>query len=335
MQSQKIDMTKVSVIIPNYNHARFLKQRIESVLSQTYQNFEIIFLDDASTDNSRKAFSEYANHPRINHAVFNEANSGSPFRQWNKGLALAKGEYIWIAESDDFADLTILEKLVEKLDSCDLIGLAYSQSWQIDEEEVLICNMNHHTNKLDEDKWLHDYVVKGIDECANFLAIQNTIPNASAVVFRKCFAPELNSDIEKYKLSGDWLFWIKMLLKSDLAFVSEPLNYFRCHQKTARSLTNMKTHILERIKIVDFLLQSVKIPDKTLMRIQSSMIDDHFTESFNYRDFLIFYREILSLNYNISNKLTINILIAKKMFSLLVGKLYNNTKARLNFNHGG
>ena len=89
-------MPKVSVIIPNYNHAQFLEQRIQSVLDQTYQDFEIIYLDDASTDNSNEVFAKFANNSRIR-AIYNQTNSGSPFKQWNKGIRLAQGEYVWIA----------------------------------------------------------------------------------------------------------------------------------------------------------------------------------------------------------------------------------------------
>ncbi len=78
-------MPKVSVVIPNYNHAPFLDQRIQSVLAQTYQDFDIIFLDDASTDESQRVFSCYEQDPRIA-AHFNPVTSGTPFRQWNKGM---------------------------------------------------------------------------------------------------------------------------------------------------------------------------------------------------------------------------------------------------------
>lgn len=91
----------VSIIIPNYNHAAFLQQRLNSVFQQTYQNFEVILLDDASTDASVAILNEYKDHPKVSHLVINERNSGSPFKQWQKGIALAKGEYVWIAESDD------------------------------------------------------------------------------------------------------------------------------------------------------------------------------------------------------------------------------------------
>ena len=87
----------LSVIIPNYCHARYLKERIESILAQSYQDFELIILDDCSTDNSREIIEQYRSNPRVKHIVYNEQNSGSPFVQWQRGFTLASGEYIWIA----------------------------------------------------------------------------------------------------------------------------------------------------------------------------------------------------------------------------------------------
>ena len=88
----------VSVIIPNYNHAKYLNQRIDSVLNQTYQNFEVIILDDCSPDNSKQVIEAYRGHPKISTIVYNEQNSGTTFKQWDKGLQLAKGEWVWIAD---------------------------------------------------------------------------------------------------------------------------------------------------------------------------------------------------------------------------------------------
>jgi len=89
-------MPKVSVIIPNYNHARFLEQRIQSILNQTYQDFEILYLDDASTDDSNEVFAQFKDDRRIR-SILNQTNSGSPFKQWNRGIKAATGDYIWIA----------------------------------------------------------------------------------------------------------------------------------------------------------------------------------------------------------------------------------------------
>src|SRR5579859_5558884 len=124
MATTNKSMPKVSVVIPNYNHARFLRKRIDSVLQQTFQDFELILLDDCSTDDSRSILSSYAADPRVR-LEFNEANSGSPFRQWNKGVRLALGKYIWIAESDDYADTRLLERLVPVLDDDSKIAFVY------------------------------------------------------------------------------------------------------------------------------------------------------------------------------------------------------------------
>src|SRR5438128_6391640 len=100
-------MPRVTVIIPNFNHAPYLERRISSVLNQTYQDFEIIYIDDASTDESALVFAKFSSDRRIK-AIINETNGGIPFKQWNKGVRLAQGEYIWIAESDDYADRNFL-----------------------------------------------------------------------------------------------------------------------------------------------------------------------------------------------------------------------------------
>lgn len=102
----------VSVILPNYNHVVYLKERIESILNQTYQNFELILLDDCSADNSCDILNAYKEHPKVSALVLNEKNTGNTFLQWDRGIRLAKGKYVWIAESDDTADIHFLEATV-------------------------------------------------------------------------------------------------------------------------------------------------------------------------------------------------------------------------------
>ena len=121
----------VSVIIPNYNHALYLDERIQSVLNQSYGRFEVIILDDLSKDNSREVMEKYRDHPHVSHIVYNTENSGSTFKQWAKGFALAKGELIWIAESDDSCSPELLQKLVAEFEKDDDLVLAYSLLWQV------------------------------------------------------------------------------------------------------------------------------------------------------------------------------------------------------------
>ena len=138
-------MPLVSVIVPNYNHAPYLRQRLDSIFNQTFKDFEVIILDDCSTDNSKEIIEEYRNRPQVSHIEYNEINSGSPFKQWAKGFELAQGEYIWIAESDDWAEPNFLETLVSFLNSNNEIALAFSASnWVFPNqtEKVTLCSNN-------------------------------------------------------------------------------------------------------------------------------------------------------------------------------------------------
>ena len=125
----KQKMPEVSVIIPNYNHAPYLNQRIDSVPNQSYQDFELIILDDNSSDESKTIINQYASHPKITHIIFNTVNSGSPFKQWQKGVELAQGKCIWIAESDDYADESLLSVLMHPFEKHTDVVLSFCQSF--------------------------------------------------------------------------------------------------------------------------------------------------------------------------------------------------------------
>lgn len=219
-------MPKVSVIIPNYNHAGFLNQRIDSVLLQTYQDFELIILDDCSTDYSRQIINAYTGHPKVSLILFNDTNSGSTFKQWRKGIENAKGELIWIAESDDYADHTFLEKLLEKITLQPGVGVAYCQSWRVDE----------HNKVLDSCKswfparWQSDFVNDGKAEIRDHFLFHGIL-NASATLFKRDIAMSVSDRFTTFSYFGDQLFWIEMLLKTDIYYLADELNFFRTHEK--------------------------------------------------------------------------------------------------------
>jgi glycosyltransferase involved in cell wall biosynthesis len=225
---------KISVIIPNFNHAEYLKQRLDSVMNQTCQEFEVIILDDCSTDNSREIIEQYRNSPKISHIIYNDKNSGSAFRQWQKGIDLSKGEYIWIAESDDYCVLNFLEKMISPLKTG--AGLAYCRSARVDGEKV---NINYFwADGLDPAKWKKNYLNSGMAEISEFLIYRNTIPNASSCVFRKeCI--DLGLEISDFRYAGDWLFWINLLKNSSVSFTAETLNFFRIHARSTRAVKSM------------------------------------------------------------------------------------------------
>ena len=234
-------MPKVSVIIPNYNHARYLPRRIDSVLQQTYGDFEVLLMDDKSPDDSLDVLRRYEGRPRVR-TLFNDINSGSTFKQWNKGLANTSGEYVWLAESDDWADPRLLERLVGLLDAHPNVGIAYCQSWIVDENDQPLDRFDDFCG-ISDAHWDHDFVADGKAECAGQMAVGNTIPNASAVVFRREVYERVGGPDESAKVCGDWRLWAKMLMAADVAFVAEPLNHFRIHLANVRTKVSWGTSV--------------------------------------------------------------------------------------------
>lgn len=244
---------EVSVIIPNYNYARFLQQRIESVLAQTYTDYEIILLDDASTDDSVSILNHYKTNSRVAHLEINSVNTGSPFAQWQKGISLSRGKYIWIAESDDAADSSFLDKAVSVLNQYPHASFCFLGSHCIDEKG----------NELstDFDRWTSKQlrrpynlgVFDGEDYIKHNLYWRNYIYNASGVVFRKqCFEQIKDLSCFSMRYSGDWLFWIEMARQGAVLEVYEKMNKFRLHNvSTTKKAQKTGEGVREDIYIVN------------------------------------------------------------------------------------
>lgn len=222
----------VSVIVPNYNYARFLPQRIESILNQSYPNIELIILDDNSTDNSKAIIEQYRSDKRVKHIVYNEKNSGSTFIQWDKGFKLSSGEFIWIAECDDYADHHFLEKIVFHMIKDKGIKIGFSNSYWVTPGNTFI-NKDYTINQ-------NKQIYTGKSFVRHHLLTSNYIYNASMAVFRKDALATVNPEYKKYKSCGDKLFWSSIAQTGKVLFVCEPLNYFRIHDTkvTTHSIAN-------------------------------------------------------------------------------------------------
>ena len=221
----------VSVIVPNYNHARYLKQRLDSVFGQTYPNFEVIILDDCSTDNSLEVINRYKDNPHLSQIVVNETNSGSPFKQWNKGINLAKGELIWIAESDDYCELNMLEELVGAYLAKPNVVVAFSSYIMFDDEGGKYIPPIHGT--------AYYY---GKDFVSKWLAMDCVIRNASGAVFKKDAFLQIPNSYANLRQCGDYLFWVMIAEHGYVAYVNKNLTYFR--------ITNGVTSVNNKSSIV-------------------------------------------------------------------------------------
>ena len=240
-------MAEVSVLIPNYNHAHFLKERIDSVLRQTYQDFELIILDDCSTDNSKDIIEGYRSDLHVTTIVYNKVNSGSPFKQWQKGISLANGKYIWIAESDDWCEPTLLEELVNGVKENDGVVISYCGSVVIsDRGEILYTSENKRFSEVKD----------GTAFVESHLLENNQIFNASMAIFNKASFNGISLEFTRYKFCGDWLFWIMLAQKGRVHISGKLLNYFRKHQAdvSGRSVQD-GTYFLEYSSIVKYLVE--------------------------------------------------------------------------------
>ncbi|WP_161887645.1 glycosyltransferase family 2 protein [Pontibacter russatus] len=228
-------MHLVTVIVPNYNHSQYLKKRIDTILYQSYQDLEIIILDDCSTDNSKDIIEQYRICSKVSHIIYNKANSGSTFAQWNKGINLAAGKYIWVAESDDWCEHSFLEKMMNVFEADATLGLVYCQSWKVNEQDEIIGNMKEWTDYVDNEHWNHDFKSSGKQELQSYFYLRNTIPNASAVVFKKALFAPLSPQVLKMRLCGDKMVWTDLLSQTNIYFIADSLNYFRFHSNNVRS----------------------------------------------------------------------------------------------------
>lgn len=238
----------VSVIIPNYNHGAFLKMRIESVINQSFQNFEVIILDDSSTDQSRSIIESYKTHPKVKKIMINAINSGSTFKQWKKGLEECSGDYVWIAESDDYCSLDFLATHVRNLDANTNINLSYCQSMLVNENNQPQNSCIDWVPAFKRAIFENDFVMDSKIFRQGLMIKTAIIPNASAVVFRK-FDHLINDLDANWKFCGDWKFWWDVLNAGSMSFVAKPLNFFRRHDNIV-SKPNSPLFVIERLRLL-------------------------------------------------------------------------------------
>ncbi|SOC78564.1 Glycosyl transferase family 2 [Salinimicrobium sediminis] len=217
----------VSVILPNYNHAAYLQERLDSILNQTYRNFELIILDDASTDQSLEIFEKYRDHEKVTQFLVNEINTGSPFVQWKKGLELARGEIIWIAESDDRCESNFLETQVQQLEGA---GISVAKTLKFNQEGI-------------QGGIQHPVFKENASIMGNEQILFCPVLNVSAIVFRAPALEEIaRSQFSTFQLIGDRVFYFEFFQHESVIDNKETTAYFR---KETSGLSNLKEKDLD------------------------------------------------------------------------------------------
>lgn len=271
----KIEPThKVTAIVPNYNYAAFIVERLDSILFQTYPISELVILDDASTDDSVQMIKQKVRDIRTDYPeievkfIPNKRNSGGcVFSQWQRGVAEASGEFIWIAEADDSCHEKFLETVIAKFDENPKTVLCYTDSCRINQKnEVKSRTCSDWADMWRSGRYSEDFYNDGKDEIKNYLSGTNPIMNVSSVVWKNAdYLPKLFEEAKSYKVAGDWYIYSKVLEYGDIAYSAKPLNYYRKHdQGSASTVVKLNVEYGEVVAVQESIAKRYKLSKELL-----------------------------------------------------------------------
>jgi glycosyltransferase involved in cell wall biosynthesis len=223
---------KVSVIIPTYNRAHLIDKAIKSVLNQTYQDYEIIVVDNASTDNTKEVVKGFNNF-KIRYIYYCDNRGSSVAR--NIGIRASHGEYIALLDSDDEWLPEKLDRQVEVLQNeSPEVGVVYSDVLYIDENSK---NMNRKLRNPKKEGYIYEDLLGG-----------NCVGTPSALLIKKeCFHRfGLFDDLLKYH--EDWDMWIRIAKYYRFVFIEVPLVKYRLHSN--RISENLELTIIASNRIL-------------------------------------------------------------------------------------
>jgi O-antigen biosynthesis protein len=238
----------VSIIVPTYNHGEFLEERLESIYRQTYKGpVEVYLLDDASSDDSAQILQRFAERfPAVTTLITNSENSGSAFRQWRRGLDLARGDTVWIAESDDLCDHDFLETLVPFMANS-AVMLAFSRTVFFRETtRNVVLTLEDYLHDVGPFRFDTPWIQTGAALVSKGFAEKNLVPNVSGAIFRHPRRmPFLDSDQWlDMRLAGDWIFYLEIIKSGLVAYSPATTNYHRSTDTTLTSQINASSSVL-------------------------------------------------------------------------------------------
>lgn len=252
----------VSVVMPSFNHAEFIGQAIESVLNQTYDNFEFIIADDASEDNSTEIIRRY-DDPRIQ---FKQIPQNTGFSACEYIYEQAKGKYIASICSDDMWKPTALEKRVAFLEENDEYGCCFCQPEVLNQDEEDISRTKAFeslftVDNYSKERWFRNIYLNGNCICA------------PSMCMRRSVYEQLGPFKYQFRQLQDYEYWLRLLQISNIYVFPEKLIIYRLHQNGKNRNISTQT-------------EDVRIRDATERRYMLFDIMDHVSEEFFIKAFL-------------------------------------------------
>lgn len=230
-------LPQVSVCVPTFNRAHYLPQRLESILGQTFGDFELIVLDNASTDGTPDVVARYRD-PRVRY-YRNDRNLGQ-IPNINRAIALATGDYVAVCHDDDVYAPAMLQRQVDTLLRYPRVGLVHTAVWLMSETGAF--RGIHRVSK-------QDYVTNGRDAFLQYLAFGHDIVFSTVIMRRACY--QQAGPFHPAYLCADFDMWLRLVLQSDVAYLSEPLAGYRIHTANATSSMTADRWFREYFEIFD------------------------------------------------------------------------------------
>lgn len=329
----------VSVIIPNYNHARYLDLRIQTVLNQTYQNFEVIILDDHSTDNSLVVIEKYKEDPHVSAVVVNEENSGNTFKQWKKGIQMARGDLVWIAESDDYCELNLLERLVSLYQSRKNVVVVYSEVIPVDGEGNIIGHYKTLLTGTSARKHVRfkirgslrmlfrrikysNRIISGRSFLKRYLCLDCAIKNASGAIFKREMAERISDEYIIVAAAGDYVFWTELCQLGKVALNYERLSYFRQHVGSVTDRRNADgSNMVQEFNILRNIRTKYRIGPLRMHMIMARHAERFKNIHYETEDVRDMVYQLWNIEYYLTRKDSWICYISKRMFDLFRIKL--------------
>lgn len=304
-------MPKVSIILPSYNHEAFLEDRLNTIVDQTFKDWELIIIDDQSTDSSVKILSHFVNQneSKVKYFIVNEVNSGSGYFSWEKGIELADSEYIWIAETDDYSDVNFLQDQITILEQNKNCALVFCGSNYVDAHKQFLLNTDKRTKDLGVKKG--EYKVFKGSIFTNKMPFNTYITNGSSVVFRRPLL-KIPHEIFIHRQCSDIFLWTFLIQNSYFAFLNKKLNYFRRHEESTTTKISTSKQLIGTYKELSFYLKYYKRQDQNTNFIENyfnNYIRRNKTEMFNFKVF--------------EGNVQLKKMYLKRLIPLLIKKFFN------------
>lgn len=252
-------MSLLTVLMPVYNGERFLREAIDSILQQTYGDFEFLIIDDNSRDASRDIISSYKDS-RIKY-IHNEKNKGQ-MQTLNAGFYFSQGRYIARTDQDDISLPQRLEKEMELLERDKTLGLVFSDSFIMD-------SSGKRSNKT-----FFDISKPSSSNAFEQLLKVNFIP-VNTVVFRKSLLKKTGFLKEEYRIASEYDLFLRIACNHKILFIDESLAEYRIHSDN--SSKNTEQAITEAISILKNVMtkglteRQLKTTEKTIAAYEASL----------------------------------------------------------------